>query len=424
MRASILRRSAMTLIEMMISLALIAVLGTGVTMLMEGSAGWNANASTEDALAEDVLTVWKTLNDDISQSAWYIPDTNQGFGTPSFSVDRDLAYAPFVYQPAITGAGSDGVPTDPLLSLFGRTAAADVRFEGSGVYDLDHHTGVLPGTPADRNLAPSAMTAAAYQTSYFARSQELVFVRATTTIWNRVSNRPVSTTGTQAPQVPLEQFPGSTAAWQAAGNHGTVQTLRPSGWQRDTSGNGWTAVTPGTPYGRVMDACFLYTGGGVLNLQLQLEQNRQPDFQQQQASDVRWFSYAVVPSPRGMGLGRLVRTVRKTGTAPTRGSDPGNCIASAGGDYLAVDRVISDNVVRVLFDTARHANDLGITNVRATIFFARLPEKNRATAAPLHRAVTMVFTMRAANSWQEKDTVRSLIKTSTAIASGAIPFTY
>lgn len=415
-------QSASTLIEVMITLALVAIIGSMMTMVMNGSSGWSAVSSSEDALAEDVLGVWRTMNDDLSQSAWYIPDTSQSFGTPSLTNDRTLLYAPYVVQPTITSAPNGGEAQHASLAIFNRSGASDLRFEGAGVSELDRCIGSLPGFPGDRLLAPSGFAPGAYGSSYFARSQELVFVRATSTSWNRTTNAPINLTSSALRSLPTERFPGVTADWLAPANHMVVGSLLPSGWQRN--GSAWAQVSPSAPYGQVMEACYLYTAGGSTDLKLQLEQQIQPDFKTQDPANVRLFSYVVVPSPAGVGLGRLVRAYTTPGLVGTIGAENGQRIASTAGSSLMVDKVLSDNVVRIVFDSARHNDGLGINNVRATIYFAKMSEHQRSTPLVVRRAVTMVFALRAANSYQDKSDTRALIKTSTAFASGAIPFGY
>lgn len=413
---------ASTLIEIMISLALISVLGTAMTMVLNGSGGWGATASSEDTLSEDVLGTWRAINDDLSQSAWYIPDNTQSFGTATLTSDRALFYTPYVVQPSITSGPNNGQGTEPGLLLFNRSGPTDLRFEGTLVSDLDRCLGSIPGKPGDRVLAPSGFAAGRYAASYFARSQELVFVRATSTSWNQATNAPLNLTASTVRQAPIERFPGTTADWLAPSNHAVVNALLPSGWRR--SGTTWTEVTPSVPYGQVMDACFLYTAGGSNDLQLQLEQQIQPDFKTQIRANVRLYSYAVVPPPPGRGLGRLVRAYAAPGTVGTIGVEPGQRISTTSTSSLVVDKVISDNVIRIVFDTARHSDEIGINNVRATIYFARPNEKDRLQSPVVHRAVTMIFAMRAANSYQDKADTRALIKTSTVMASGAIPFSF
>ncbi len=415
-------RRATTLIEVMISLAIVASLGSVITMVMNGSAGWSAVASSEDALAQDVLGVWRVMNDDLSQSAWFIPDTTQTFGTQSLGNDRTLFYAPFVVQPTITGAPNGGAAQNSNFAVFNRSGASDLRFESPAVSEFDRCQDSVPGSPADRLLAPSGFAAGDYAKSYYARSQELIFVRSTSTSWNRATNAPLNLAPGELRQPPTERFPGAMLDWLAPSNHATVGALLPSGWQRN--GSAWIQVTPSAPYGQVMEACFLYTAGGATDLKLQLEQQVQPDFQTQDPANVRLFSYLVVPSPSGLGLGRLVRAYTATGFVGSVGVAAGQRVASTASTSLIVEKVLSDNVVRVVFDSARHNDGLGVNNVRATIYFAKMSEHDRGTPLVVRRAVTMVFALRAANSYQDKSDTRALIKTSTAFASGAIPFSY
>lgn len=419
-----------TLIELMITLVILASIGIALGVALDGFLGWTAVGRAKDEIAVDAQNVWNVLNDDLSQSAWYRPDSTVSFNVAMLA-DRGLFYCPYVVQAAHATGQVGGAPTvgNSLLYPFARANTGSITYAIDPL--LAANDAVLPGTVADFVGGPGTTAAAndAYRASFFARSQELVFVRTTTSIWNANTDRPlVSGDAAPHPPVPLERFQGTASDWRTAANHASIGVLFPSGWKR--TGSTWTQHTPNLPYGRVMDSTLLSATAGVSDFQTQFEQYAQPDFQTQLTENVRLFGYLVVPCPRQEGLGRLVRvrTMRTGATLPSFGVNPGQRISMStdGSTMVVVDRVLSDNVVRVLFETSRHAcapgtlpmarSQIGANNIRATIFFARLAEHRRPQAPLIYQAITMVFCMRASNTVQDQFAARSLMT--------RLPFTY
>jgi hypothetical protein len=124
----------------------------------------------------------------------------------------------------------------------------------------------------------------------------------------------------------------------------------------------------------------------------------------------REYMYAVVPSPTALGLGRLVRAYRRpNATGIPLGVEPGQRITEVATDAgsmlseqvaMVVDRVLSDDVVRIVFDTYRTVDagagtvtTLGVNQVRLRLFLAK-----RQTTVPdpiVRKVVTTTFAMRA-----------------------------
>jgi hypothetical protein len=179
-----------------------------------------------------------------------------------------------------------------------------------------------------------------------------------------------------------------------------------------------------------MDSVVFNTGTGSAEFALQLEQYSLPNFQTQNPTDVHLYGYLVIPSPSQRGLGRLVRvkTVPSTAIAVVRGSEVGQTVSTNenGTILVVVDKVLSDNVVRVLFETSRHAwalnagannrSLIGSNNIRVTVFFAKLAEHKLADSTLVHQSVTMIFCMRAANSPQDQINAR--------VEMTPVPFVY
>jgi prepilin-type N-terminal cleavage/methylation domain-containing protein len=424
-------RHGLSLLEVMISILILAVVAAATNQIILASANLQSTSTAKDVLSSDIASVWNHINRDLTRSTWYIPETSGSFSTNALSTDRTLFYCPLVLQ---TGAeattASPGFSTHTGLSAFNRGGTSDLRLDTLRVDGITPETldQVLPGTAADRALPPSGIfTDGSYQTSYFARSQDLIFVRAATSAWDvqRDAPRPNPSGTPRDIQAPVEMFPGTTTQWSTPGQHDALQVLFPSPFTSATGGAGaisWN-LRPGVtqPYGRVMESAWL---DEEFNLQPQLELSRAPTYSSYTKEEVRLFAYQVVPSP--IGMGRLVRTylVRNPSTIPVLGSEPGQCIAQEGTNYVVVDSILSEHVVRILFETARHSDTLGINGIRATIFFARVSERQRSNALIIRRSVTMIFGMRAQNTPGDQETFRGIIKTSTTPGSGAIPFSY
>jgi hypothetical protein len=425
------------LIEVMIGTLLLGMLGVMIAEVLASTSRWDSTAYARDTLAEDVAAVWKTFNEDLGQSLWYLPDTSQPFATAALESDRKLFYAPYIVQPALVAGGDDGATArHELLKIFNRAGGEDIRFgpvaiNGISARDL---TSALPGLLSDagHNPADAVFTEVPYQASYFARCQELVFVRSSTTSWDQQQDLPreIGTLSPGAIPAPAEPFGrgegGTTTAWNTQDNHAAIGVLHPLGFEPVVTGGvtTWRERTPGEPYGRVMESAVLDPSATTITLLPQLEQDQQPTFQPVEARHVRLLGYQLVPSPTGAG--RLVRTyvVRAPDSEPTRGTEPGQWIAKDGDDYLVVDRVLSEHVVRVLFETARHQDDLGINNIRATVFFAKAVERDKQQALIVRRSVTMLFAMRGANSPADKENARLVVKTRAEVGTGSIPFSY
>ncbi len=429
-------RSAFTLIQLIITIAILATMTSMMVAALQGSLSWSATGSAQDDLTTDVMRVWRTFNDDLVQSAWYVESTTPNvkitFPT-TFAADRAAFYLPYVLQ-STQGVGSAaGAPTDALLTPFCRDQAGSIVFSGTGVAELDLRDADLPGSPADRTKAPSAFTGTTYQTSYYARSQELVFMRGTTTLWNQTTQKPYLVTGLGPDKIapPTDRFPGTRAQWQATDTddtlHDAIRVLQPTGWKQ-VAGVWTQRPTPpwwpaSTPYGQVLEASRLYFANGSYEPRLQNEQYGQPDygnnsFSLQTQDQLRLLGYMLVPSP-GIGLGRLVRVHTETGAPPAFGSDLGRRVSTSGGVNLVIDKVISDNVVRIQFETARHNTQIGVSNVKATVYFAKVAEHQRGNSPIVHQVVTMIFSMHTDNSAQRQIETRNSLRT-----AGVINFSY
>jgi prepilin-type N-terminal cleavage/methylation domain-containing protein len=136
--------------------------------------------------------------------------------------------------------------------------------------------------------------------------------------------------------------------------------------------------------------------------------------------DLREFTFAVVPSP--IGLGRLVRAHRvpKTGT-PVAGVEIGDWLTDTSQPFgLMVDKVISEHVVRMTWVSRRHDRSLAPNQLRCRLVFARVsPLVDPGTTRSLDvKIVDQVFAMRARNEYTDQ------AEADISLGSNAIPFSF
>ena len=160
----------------------------------------------------------------------------------------------------------------------------------------------------------------------------------------------------------------------------------------------------------------LNAASGTISVALQWEENGNPSFQAQNDADLRMFTYAVVPTPNGTGIGRLVRAFVRTQTsAPVMGTEPGQAIAYASNMAVIVDSVLSNNVTRVVFDTARHDAALEVNQVRMRVYLAKQVIGTQDLI--VSSLVETTFAMRAKNNNADQGL-------DTANIGMPLPFTY
>lgn len=441
-------RPGFSLMELMIVILLISVFLTAINYFLRSIVRWERTSYAQNELAEDIARVWTELGADFNVSTWYTGGVTSPLPA-TFVDDRAAFYVPFVTQPDVPIAA----PGDVNLAIFSRIGdyAAPYRIDQatwafSGLARQRDIDAVMPGALADAALAPSGAFSegTTYENSYFARSQEIIFVRCLLGSLNSTTGAPLDVAGIPPSQMqrPAELFraptpaqrssgfPNISAWWQQPNNEAALGVFYPSPYIRNPVTDTWslrsdpvTSAPLPDAYGVVMDGAYLNISQGVARIEPLLEQHGNPSRTAQAVADVRFLGYQVVRSP--VGFGRLVRTyvVVNPAIAPAPGVDPGQSIANdpALNSYLVVDKVLSDHVVRVRFETARHDALLGVNGIRATIFFARLGERpGEGNTLILRQSVTMIFTMRGANTAADQVNWSAVVRPS----SGPVPFTY
>ena len=361
--------------------------------------------------------------------------------------DRQARYWPNVYVPR-AGLGELGpfdVSRQGLPYLYrGANAVIEPKNLPYGLPGTDQ-TAVIspPFGPRTRNTLGQALSRggkaffnqrldgipvglanrAAYLNSFYMRSQELCFLKQAQGNWTEIPD--------SRKNAAYVAFPGTPGEWtvNTPATRARLQVKHPSAWKSDltnpavklyesrsewdSNGNNSVDLALGEkPYGVEMFACMVNsaTGSSVFTFATQWETIAPPTYElptsgrpasfDNQNALVRDYAYCVVPSR--IGLGRLVRAFRiSTAKLDGRiqGVEPGNFLQPlnpASTSVMVVDEVLSDHVVRVVFDTARTDNALSFNQVRARIYLARTSVARQDTF--LTRVIDQVYTLRARNA--------------------------
>lgn len=438
-----LRCAAFSFMEVIIAVALLAtIMALAMESLMAGQ-NYDQFSSLQDDLAIESTRILAQIRNDLTISGWEFPTQPRATyaGVPP-TTDRTLRYYPFVQiqsHDGLTTTQGLGSATEygwshrpPNMVVLGGTPGSP----GRDSWHTIGRTGI--GEPADFGRTAAAAYAAAvsrgdatgsatndeidayWHRSFFARSQEILFLRSTVSSWN---DRTESVIINQD-QPPLLSFRGTRQQWSTPAYHDQVQVLRAAGWYAVKDGAGtvlsWNpypipgsaASTASTyPYGVVMDAGFLVEPDASISsigVNWRTTDNSTfahdtdtPADMNAYAAKLRVYAYCVVPSK--LGFGRLVRAMRSNdATARTWGVDIGNKISESGSTCLVVDRVLSDHVMRICFDTYRTLVNVGsaeINEVRVRLYMGARAD----TGTTITRLFETSVCMRARNTQADKE---------------------
>ncbi len=434
-------RSGLTLLEATISMALFGVAAGMAMEFMIASRDLSSLSSAQDDVTLDANRILAEVSQDLALSGWYVPPPpglQEGLLPPTatFAQDRALQYYPYVLQQALSSSRTEGLATavfphmdrDPSLDvpivhygLFGNVADTTTNFSG---VDPDVIRPILNSSTA---LTASELTTLAtwnaqrqtYYDSWYARSQELIFLRQLTELgWQddpRRQQRPSEMFGT------IAEFEGALHPKDMAASH---QVEWMSCWREIRVGGPGTPITGYTlrseydldsdgrtdqPYGVALrSGRFFIDLDGVIQFDRMWEGMAAPDYSPPPpppapfvpatpTNQLREYLYAVLPSP--VGFGRLVRAYRANSAAAISaaiGVDPGQRISSSLTSAMIIDRVLSDDVVRITFDTARTDPTLDVFEVRVRLYLARAQATNPAVV--VRRLVESIILLRAKSS--------------------------
>ena len=431
-------RNAYTIVEMMIVLMVFATVMVLVVESITASRDVEGVFAAQDEVTEDMGRMMKVFASDFAQTGWHVPATQAGVTSPpvvsaipglrynvdpmtgastpnqgvSFTEDRNVRYWPKI----ISQQSGFLSPTHPYLE---RTLAFKLNNSKLPLWrDAPNFTNA-----ADRHMR-----------SLFDRSREIVFLKQVTTQWQAIPD---------SKSEPRLVFPGTFDDWRVydAPTRAKLKVLYPSGWKNisadptvkqyatrtdwDVDGDKILNLATGErPYGRTMLSAMVDTqtgGSGFKFFTTWQTINRggsagptyvsprtgNPDSISNQDAWVRDYTYAVVPSP--IGLGRLVKAYRAdTSVEPSLspGVEVGNYISISGTSVMKVESILSENVTRVVFDTCRTDHSLLFNQIRARVYFAR-----KSSVKPeviITQVLDQVFAMRARNSQADRANDRKI----------------
>lgn len=469
-----------TLVEVMITLAILFGALAVAFEALAGLTGASQSIDRKNELVTESVTVMNSLTNDVSLSGWAIYDCTSADFAGSYAQDRKLRYYPYVIQQAPTDAAAAArlaATTDPggglqdVSPTWFKTKTANWFVRANSQVDLGRYNPRLDlppqlGQPADFStnytgtiFASEALRQKACNASFYARSQELVFLRACVGGWPAKPG--VDTT-------PILRFPGGdwTSRTRDAGggvmvkdNHVPLGVIRMSEWQLgDTNPasaaaldvrnpTSWYWNRPTAPAGLTQVPVAVNLGAMLSpqadpgNLvQIRWESMLNPSLYyfdmlvadphpviefpttsagiaRIKARQLREYCYLLLPSDSGAG--RLVRAhteIANLSVVSGRAAWVGDCI-SKGVDptdrpiSLVVDQVLTDNCMRVVFDTARTVTDgsLQPNQIRVTLYLAK--GTTRQDEAPITHVASTVLTMRVLNSSVDNDSVATVLGT-------------
>lgn len=419
-----------TLLEVVIAVALFLVASAAIFESLVSTKHLASLGAAKDQLDTDGNRILRAIAADLTTSGWEFIDpvasTTYGGISVTPAADRNLRYYPMVQvQPSPSNANdlgfNDRLPWTRIAN---------------SLRNLPNLPTVLPGDPTDDETSP--LTEDAWRRSFYARSQNLVFLRTAIGTWQQgqdpgsATDRSVfaSLTPTQYEQRRPSQNQPETLNFSRAddGSELTVADWDPTvgviddarfdrlGVLRtsnffETSPGVWAQRFPNQPYGVTLDGGF-YDRDDAENAPIKpkWESMRMPVGGATLVDDLREYMYAVVPSPTALGLGRLVRAYRvRGGAAYTLGTEVGQRITDVATDSdgldpaamaMVIDRVLSDDVVRIVFDTYRtvdagqaQVTTLSVNQVRVRLYLAK-----RQVTRPdqiIFRVIETSFAMRS-----------------------------
>lgn len=448
-----------TLLEVTIAGALFFLAVAAVLESAAAARRLQALASANDAIELEARAVLRAIADDLTMSGWDFVDT-QVAGV-SRAQDRQLRYYPMAQiQPAV--ASADGFNTRLPWTRIDGSVARPPLAQVVAAFGADGAERALPGDPAHATQAP--LDDEAWRTSFHARSCELVFLRSTVGTWQRRRDTGLEesmfrtmSAGSYLAQLPSSRplpllnfsidangFETTADDWRQPNQHARLQVLFASGFEETP--DGWEERTPGEPYGATLDGGW-YDPGDVETAPIKplWESMRKADIAEipptvpGATSPVdryraymlaperrREYMYAVVRSPVPLGTGRLVRACRRpdAGAIPL-GVEVGQRISEVAVDSgrianesvgMVVDRVLSDHIVRVVFDTYRtvdagapRVTTLAVNQVRVRLYFVRPLVTDPRTL--VSRVVETTVSMRARSSGNDIENLLATLGT-------------
>jgi type II secretory pathway pseudopilin PulG len=424
-------RSAFTMLEVIIAFGILVMVLAAVFDTLVASKHLESNAASNDEVAAASGNIISAISNDLAVSGWHLPATEDLNGNDTIENNEKIINADTVidnivyldstpaedrglwYFPYVVLQDYDGIATSALGARFPHLVRSPALRGPSAL------PAGLPGNATDATTAFAGDTDA-WRDSYYARSQEIVFLRSTVGQWRasdvtdgwQRDDRPAAYAATvmsSRSETGLNFSSNGTvqltrADWLQANNHAALGVLHASGWAEklDSSGVaiGYEPRDAGTSspapfYGVVLDGGWYDPDAegtdGDMPVKIQWQTMAEPSFSRADYGPERLqeFTYAVVPTP--LGLGRLVRAAKVLASglpaSAKEGIEIGDILAGDATYKMVIDRVYSDDVVRIVFDTYRtidqgsaedEVRTLAPNQVRLRLYMARRQISNPA----------------------------------------------
>ncbi len=401
-----LYRSGYSLIETALVIVLVGLVFTALFESLGNMQKYNSTSQVDDDLSIEGQKVLGMITDDLQSSGWYIPDPTADHSS-SLLNDRSDYYYPYLQEQF----------NQSSVNLLGSRFPHHTRTASMAQVTLVKSTN-LPGSPADWNN--SNLDDPTYLRSHYARSQEIIFLKIHGGSWDANPGLQKLNTVNFAGDytVPNNRDALGIRRMGDLGRGTTFDTDPISGLRRYYLTYGSYKVYDIMPTAVWLRVPVTTPTNYELGMPLRWETCTQfPTMSPATTTlpatidprELREYTFAVVPNPAG-GHGQLVRASKRLSTtAGDRIISTGSFTPPAGGAavtcWMVVDKVLSDKVDRVTFDTFRtdRGGKLELNQIRARVYLSL--ESAIATGAPVSRMVETTVGLR---STTDAETVNEL----------------
>jgi type II secretory pathway pseudopilin PulG len=426
-----MNRSAFSLLEVIIVLTITSLVMAAMLQSMMGIQQYASTTEVQDDLTVEGQRILTLIQEDLSASGWYLP-----YGQPDKKTnDRNNIFFPYVQVQQENKLGTKFPHHDRTL------------YKAKDWVTIKHYPG-LPGSPADATA--TTLDDNTYRNSFYAKSQELIFLKVFDGTYSSSPQRMLE---------PIDFSDRNGATYTSTNRQADLGVLQLTQWKRGdylnaTDGRYYHDSTKKYLPDVLVPGAWLQnkdTSAGEWPMRVVLRWETMTKYPNISAAtttvapriqtvDLREYSYVVIPNPSNDNRGRLVRAYKKptadykdvTGSV-TPGVSSSDIVLAQGSFNpdgtaldcsLVVDKVVSDRVDRIVFDTFRtdrqvDPNDptnasgnngisgLEINQVRVRVFMSKKGTVD--IGASQSRVIEAIISMRSTSDSGALNTIAPLI---------------
>ncbi len=397
-----MHRTGATLVELIIAIAILGTVMVATVQFTVGARQYAATAAAQDELADDLARAAKVIGHDAMIGGWSLSATASFAGgnalPTSVTADRtDARYFPYVI--VYGGAAEDEAVTGGKFT--------HARIPADLLPDQAAIARVLGTVPAVTGWS-------SYRTALTGPSHAVVMLALQQSGWvdgARQDGREILRFGADDDS--------DLAIWRTPGSHDALGILRASPFEETYDAGSPTGqftriagIATTTAYGVVPESMALSEVDGQFAMLPQWETLAAPAYDGSDGNDPngpdhftgwREYLYAVVRAPPD-AVGHLGRLVRARKVAVSAGLESGTGLGQLITDPSApfgfvVDRILSENVIRMIAETRRSAPAYvapAVDQIRFTLTLLRPVADPTAGGARIPRQGTVVVGMRTA----------------------------